>query len=313
MTPRARWLVLTLALVGLAFASASSWVHYRLLTDPTYISPCDINATLQLHAGLPEPVRLGVGRAGGARRRDLVRARRAHRGLRQTGGEGAIECAGRYIFALSTIGLAAILYLGYASFFVLKTGCLLCMGTYVCVIGIFVTAGLPTTTAMGAAAGAAVQRSARGDGASAVPDGGLPLPRGRRLGGRVLPARRADARGRRRRRRRRRTSSEQFTNAWWQQPRVDLGIPADGAKVVVVKFNDWLCPACKADAPVRTSRCFDKFEKESPGRGEVRRQGLAVEHGVQLQRAADDSRARGIVRRRPPPCAWRATAARATR
>jgi protein-disulfide isomerase len=37
----------------------------------------------------------------------------------------------------------------------------------------------------------------------------------------------------------------QFT-AWMDmQPRVDLGIPANGAKVVVVKFNDYQCPACR--------------------------------------------------------------------
>jgi protein-disulfide isomerase len=34
--------------------------------------------------------------------------------------------------------------------------------------------------------------------------------------------------------------------AWLaQQPRTDLGIPADGASVVVAKFNDYQCPACR--------------------------------------------------------------------
>jgi hypothetical protein len=37
-----------------------------------------------------------------------------------------------------------------------------------------------------------------------------------------------------------------FDAIWAQQPRIDLGIPADGAKVVIVKFNDWQCPSCKA-------------------------------------------------------------------
>jgi protein-disulfide isomerase len=37
----------------------------------------------------------------------------------------------------------------------------------------------------------------------------------------------------------------QFT-AWMDvQPREDLGVPANGAKVVVVKFNDYQCPACR--------------------------------------------------------------------
>ena len=30
-----------------------------------------------------------------------------------------------------------------------------------------------------------------------------------------------------------------FTKAWWLQNRVDLGVPAGDAKVVVVKFIDW--------------------------------------------------------------------------
>lgn len=36
-----------------------------------------------------------------------------------------------------------------------------------------------------------------------------------------------------------------FLQAWAQQPRVNLGIPAGGAKVVIVKFNDWMCPGCR--------------------------------------------------------------------
>ena len=33
------------ALLGLAASSASTWVHYRILNDPTYASFCDVNAT----------------------------------------------------------------------------------------------------------------------------------------------------------------------------------------------------------------------------------------------------------------------------
>jgi protein-disulfide isomerase len=36
-----------------------------------------------------------------------------------------------------------------------------------------------------------------------------------------------------------------FLEAWAQQRRVDVGVPAAGAKVVIVKFNDWMCPGCK--------------------------------------------------------------------
>src|SRR5689334_16531304 len=33
---------------------------------------------------------------------------------------------------------------------------------------------------------------------------------------------------------------KRFSDAWVQQPRVNLGEPAGTAKVIIVKFNDWL-------------------------------------------------------------------------
>ena len=45
MTSRSRTLILVAALVGLGFAGASLQVHHRLLTDPSYTSFCDVNAT----------------------------------------------------------------------------------------------------------------------------------------------------------------------------------------------------------------------------------------------------------------------------
>ncbi len=38
---------------------------------------------------------------------------------------------------------------------------------------------------------------------------------------------------------------QRFIDAWKQQPRVTFAVPADGAKVVIVKFNDWMCPGCR--------------------------------------------------------------------
>ena len=43
MSSRSRWIVLVLALAGLAFATASAWVHYKALTDATYVSPCNLS------------------------------------------------------------------------------------------------------------------------------------------------------------------------------------------------------------------------------------------------------------------------------
>jgi protein-disulfide isomerase len=56
----------------------------------------------------------------------------------------------------------------------------------------------------------------------------------------------------------------QFAQAWAMQPRVDLGISPGSAKVVVVKFNDWLCPSCKAYA-LAYQPVFDQYEKTQPG------------------------------------------------
>jgi protein-disulfide isomerase len=57
---------------------------------------------------------------------------------------------------------------------------------------------------------------------------------------------------------------EAFTKAWWLQKRVDLGVPAAGAKVVVVKFIDWQCPTCRlmhhTYKPI-----FDRFAQSHPG------------------------------------------------
>ncbi len=51
------------------------------------------------------------------------------------------DSASAYIFAISTLALAVVLYLAYASFFVLKEVCPLCVATYIAVIGIFVISG----------------------------------------------------------------------------------------------------------------------------------------------------------------------------
>lgn len=55
-----------------------------------------------------------------------------------------------------------------------------------------------------------------------------------------------------------------FASAWAQQPRVDMGIPAGGAKVVIVKFNDYECPSCRS-AELAYKPVFDRIAKSNPG------------------------------------------------
>ncbi|HYE85521.1 MAG TPA: vitamin K epoxide reductase family protein, partial [Vicinamibacterales bacterium] len=132
-----------LALIGLGFATASAWVHYRILNDPTYASFCDVSSTLNCtdaytsrfgaFAGVPVAL-LGVVFFAGV----LVLI-----ALCSSSQASRPNLPG-YVFAASTIGLAAVLYLGYASYFLLNVVCLLCVGTYVAVIGLFVVSGSST-------------------------------------------------------------------------------------------------------------------------------------------------------------------------
>src|SRR5215510_8885114 len=59
-------------------------------------------------------------------------------------GKGDAKASGEtagYVFLLSTLGLGMVLYLGYASFFIVGKVCPLCLTMYVSVIGIFLASG----------------------------------------------------------------------------------------------------------------------------------------------------------------------------
>jgi protein-disulfide isomerase len=169
--------------------------------------------------------------------------------------------AGSYLFVLGTIGLAVILYLAYRSF-QLQTACVLCLGTYAAVAGIFIVSGsassvpmtqIPTRLVRDIAA--ALRRPAVtafvlvliagtvSVAASFPKEGTRPKP----------PSDPPTAQ-----------ASQDFATVWAQQPRVDLGIPAEGAKVVIVKFNDYQCPMCGAThewyKPI-----LAKFQQSNPG------------------------------------------------
>src|SRR5262245_55555269 len=138
MSNRTRYALVVLSVLGLAASIAALYVHYRLLTVPGYTSFCDVNETVSCQqvfqsaygtvAGVPVA-------AGGAIWSALVLMLSAW-GMRSPKSEDASRAAG-YVFLLSTIGLAAVFYFAYASFFVLRQACPLCMTMYVSVIGIF--------------------------------------------------------------------------------------------------------------------------------------------------------------------------------
>ena len=265
MTTKARAWILGLALLGLGLAAASSWVHYKLLTDASYTSPCDLNATFSCStvymsrfgsfAGVPVAL-------GGVIWFGLVAL---IAGFAKPGQASA--AAGGYIFGLATIGLAVILYLGYASFFILKTGCVLCMGTYAAVLGIFVIAGATGSVSMTklplqllSDLRAIVARPATMMAAvlflvgtaslvAFFPKEGVPPPPPAPTAqAGTVPA----------------DIKEKFAAVWNTLPKVDLGIPPAGAKVVIVKFNDYECGACRI-AHEWYKPVLDRFEKAAPG------------------------------------------------
>jgi len=150
-----------------------------------------------------------------------------------------------YIFLWSTIGLAVVLYLAWASFFQLHSVCLFCATTYIAVIGIFILSGgaltIPLSTLPGRAG-----RDMRSIGSSpGLLTAGILLVAGIGIAIAAFPGENRAV-----------TSapdfpaltSEQRTDLekWWSlQPKVDLPIPNDGAKVLIVKFSDYMCPACR--------------------------------------------------------------------
>src|SRR5262249_54578671 len=56
----------------------------------------------------------------------------------------------------------------------------------------------------------------------------------------------------------------EFERWYTSQPRVPLVIPADGAQVLVVKFNDFQCPAC-GQSFLQYRPIFAKYDAEHPG------------------------------------------------
>ena len=82
--------------------------------------------------------------------------------------------------------------------------------------------------------------------------------------------------------------ASEFERYWEARERVALAIPAEGAKVLIVKFNDFQCPPCRnshmAYKPVLT-----KFAGRTSRAGPLRPEGLPARRRVQQQRRQHDS------------------------
>ena len=260
--------------LGLAFSGASAWVHYQLITDPGYSSFCDVNATFNcsqvylsqygsfqgISTALLGLVWFGL---------TVLLAGFGGASTPAAKGPAVASPAGAYLFAWSTIGLAVILYLAYASFFILKTACLLCMGTYVSVIAIFVVSGTFSTVPMselprrlvgdlkGLAQNstmltvAVIFMAAVGSALAFFPDeaGARATAAAAQSNQAATPP--AD-------------QQQAWLAEWDKATREETGVPADGAKVVIVKFNDFQCPGCR-EGWVLYKPLIDEYAKTNPG------------------------------------------------
>ena len=253
MTTRQRLLLILFTVLGLGAATASATVHYRLLRDPTYTSFCDVNSTISCTQayqspwgslfGVPVAI-LGV--LWFAAVACLLVAERAVPAQVK-------ESVPGYLLALSIAGLGFVCYLAYGAFVVLKAVCLMCLLTYVAVIGIFLVSiaatRFPMTTLPSrafrdlraaaasplaltvlllflAAAATTVaffprdtsHAAAGGSGQAPVSTPALTL----------TPEQRAQV-------------EKEFDAA----PRAIVPVDPGGAAVLVVKFNDFQCPPCR--------------------------------------------------------------------
>jgi len=270
MKARARYILSALAALALVASIAALYVHYRILTDPAYSSFCDINETVSCEAVLESSYASMFGipvAVGGASWAALVLLL-AWLGMRAPKSERTADVAG-YIFALSTVGLGAILYLGYASFFIIQKACPICMTMYVAVIGTFIVSGAAASGSLTSLPGRAA-RDLRGIAASPAfatvalvwlvasvslvaffPRPASPTGTGAEAvaAAPALTETLTDA------------QREQFDTWIAMQPRVALPVSAGDAKVLVVKFNDYQCPACR-QAYLEYKSIVEKYESQ---------------------------------------------------
>jgi uncharacterized membrane protein len=287
MTSRIRYALIALSALGLAASGAALYVHYNLLTVPNYSSFCDVNETVSCQAVFQSEYGTVAGipvAAGGAIWSALV-LMLSFWGTRAPKSEDASRAAG-YIFLLSTVGLAAVFYFAYASFFVLRQACPLCLTTYVSVIGIFLLSANAAGPLRTLQAGLPKDLSALKGNPMAialaavwlVASAGLVLAFPREQAATpsqsaAAPAVPVET-----------LAPEQLAelHAWLdRQPTIAEAMPQGGAKVLLLKFNDYQCPSCR-QAYLLYKDIIAKYEAAYPGvfRYESRDFPLETECGV---------------------------------
>ena len=256
MTAAARWLLTAFVLIGLVASAASTYVHVQLLSDPTYVTFCDVNDILSC-------TRVYLSQYGSLAGVPVAYLGFVWFAFVGLGTAQLQEHLPTYLFVLSTLALAFVIYLGYASFVVLGVLCMLCVTVYAAVAGLFVVSGASSSISMlqmlklaptdiRALAGSPIRLGVVamfvvGSGlgatwfASSTDHGAVVL----------APTTLSGA------------EREEFLRWWSAQPRVELPIADDVVKVLVVKFNDYMCPPCR-QTYVNYQSVFAKYQDASP-------------------------------------------------
>lgn len=264
MSKTAARLAFLSAVIGLGASIAAAWVHYHLLADPTYTSFCDVNATVsctevyssRFGAFMGVPVAVFGGIWFLLATLLTIAALSAPQPVR--------ESVPGYLFVGSTVALAAVLYLGYASFFLVGKVCPLCVITYAAVIALFLISGAATSVPM-----LSLPRRAAHDfrvllakpialvlalvwvGGSASTLAFFPRAASvTELAAATPVATEAQQ-----------SELERFMSS---QQRIPLAIPNEGAKVLIVKFNDFQCPAC-GQSYLAYKPILAKYAASNPG------------------------------------------------
>ena len=276
MSPRVRRGIIALAVVGFVSSAVSTYVPYQLTQDPGYTSFCDISERVsctQVYLSRFGSVRGIPVALLGAFWFGLVLLLTVAAGGRDADDTDDLgESVGGYLLVLSTIGLAVVLFLGYASFMVLGAVCVLCAVVYVAVVGIFLLSGAAASAPMSSMPGRAsrdVRRLVRTPAALGVAvvylavtaavvvafaekDQAVVSASSAAAAVAADPAARSEEGG------------SEFQKYWDAQPRVELPVPRDGAQVLVLKFNDYECPSC-AVTYTAYEPIFARYESSHPG------------------------------------------------
>ncbi len=282
MSSRAYTAALVCVLIGLAASLAAVVVHYQLVTTPGYESFCDVNATFSCTQAYQSDYGFLLGAPVSILGAGYFAALLALMTLGRR-----LDALASYLLAAALVGLAFTLYLAWATVFVLGTLCPLCLATYAAVIGLFFIAGASASIPMIdvpdrlsrdlrrlvanplALVVLVLVVGATATSAAFFPRD--PAAQQRRLaaggGDDVTPAARARAAVAQLAAEPPLTEEQkaQVRASFDQLPRMIVPADAEGASVVVVKFNDYQCPPCRQTFELYEP-IWEKWSQQAPGK-----------------------------------------------